>query len=61
MCSHQAKQGVISAVGGIPVGKGTLQIQVLNPALSQMPAPQPAAPGPVQTQVLMLTWHYGQC
>lgn len=36
-------------MGGIPVGKGTLQIQVLNPALSQMPVPQPA--GPVLTQV----------
>lgn len=45
----QPKPGVISSVGGVTLGKGGMKIQVLGPALSQMPAPQP--PAPVQTQV----------
>lgn len=44
----QTKPGVISAVGGLTLGKPGLQIQVLNSGLSQMPTLQPAAP--VQTQ-----------
>ncbi|KAI5620323.1 glioma tumor suppressor candidate regionprotein 1 protein isoform X2, partial [Silurus asotus] len=46
--SVQAKPGVISAVGGLTLGKPGLQIQVLNSGLSQMPTLQPSAP--VQTQ-----------
>ncbi|XP_023142719.2 BRD4-interacting chromatin-remodeling complex-associated protein isoform X2 [Amphiprion ocellaris] len=44
----QPKPGVISSVGGMTLGKGGMQIQVLGPSLTQMPAPQP--PAPVQTQ-----------
>ncbi|CAJ1064959.1 BRD4-interacting chromatin-remodeling complex-associated protein isoform X2 [Xyrichtys novacula] len=44
----QPKPGVISSVGGMTVGKGGMQIQVLGTSLTQMPAPQP--PAPVQTQ-----------
>lgn len=45
----QPKPGVISSVGGMTLGKGGMQIQVLGASLTQMPAPQP--PAPVQTQV----------
>lgn len=45
----QPKPGVISSVGGMTLGKGGMQIQVLGTSLTQMPAPQP--PAPVQTQV----------
>lgn len=45
----QPKPGVISSVGGMTLGKGGIQIQVLGGSLPQMPAPQP--PAPVQTQV----------
>lgn len=44
----QPKPGVISSVGGMTLGKGGMQIQVLGASLTQMPAPQP--PVPVQTQ-----------
>ncbi|CAN9511634.1 unnamed protein product [Ophioblennius macclurei] len=44
----QPKPGVISSVGGMTLGKGGMQIQVLGGNLTQMPAPQP--PAPVQTQ-----------
>ncbi|XP_068569825.1 BRD4-interacting chromatin-remodeling complex-associated protein isoform X1 [Cebidichthys violaceus] len=44
----QPKPGVISSVGGITLGKGGMQIQVIGASLTQMPAPQP--PAPVQTQ-----------
>ncbi|XP_059187527.1 BRD4-interacting chromatin-remodeling complex-associated protein isoform X2 [Centropristis striata] len=44
----QPKPGVISSVGGMALGKGGMQIQVLGTSLTQMPAPQP--PAPVQTQ-----------
>lgn len=44
----QAKPGVISAVGGLTLGKAGLQIQVLNSGLSQMTTLQPSAT--VQTQ-----------
>uniref|UniRef100_UPI003AB00FB4 BRD4-interacting chromatin-remodeling complex-associated protein n=1 Tax=Centroberyx gerrardi TaxID=166262 RepID=UPI003AB00FB4 len=44
----QPKPGVISSVGGMALGKGGMQIQVMAAGLTQMPAPQP--PAPVQTQ-----------
>ncbi|XP_069577062.1 BRD4-interacting chromatin-remodeling complex-associated protein isoform X4 [Brachyistius frenatus] len=44
----QPKPGVISSVGGMTLGKGGMQIQVLGASLTQMPAPQP--PAPMQTQ-----------
>ncbi|XP_044057719.1 BRD4-interacting chromatin-remodeling complex-associated protein isoform X1 [Siniperca chuatsi] len=44
----QPKPGVISSVGGMTLGKGGMQIQVLGASLTQMSAPQP--PAPVQTQ-----------
>nr|XP_033487292.1 BRD4-interacting chromatin-remodeling complex-associated protein isoform X2 [Epinephelus lanceolatus] len=44
----QPKPGVISSVGGMTLGKGGMQIQVLGASLTQMPALQP--PAPVQTQ-----------
>uniref|UniRef100_A0A3Q3JER9 GLTSCR protein conserved domain-containing protein n=1 Tax=Monopterus albus TaxID=43700 RepID=A0A3Q3JER9_MONAL len=44
----QPKPGVISSVGGMTLGKGGMQIQVLGASVTQMPAPQP--PAPVQTQ-----------
>ncbi|XP_053176976.1 BRD4-interacting chromatin-remodeling complex-associated protein isoform X2 [Scomber japonicus] len=47
----QPKPGVISSVGGMTLGKGGMQIQVLGTSLTQMPAPQP--PAPVQTQTTM--------
>ncbi len=40
---------MISSVGGMTLGKGGVQIQVLGTNLTQMPAPQP--PAPVQAQV----------
>ncbi|TRY94921.1 hypothetical protein DNTS_023653 [Danionella cerebrum] len=39
----QPKPGVMSSVGGLTLGKTGLQIQVLGPGLSQMPAPLPPA------------------
>ncbi|XP_060779976.1 BRD4-interacting chromatin-remodeling complex-associated protein isoform X3 [Neoarius graeffei] len=50
--SIQAKPGVISAVGGLTLGKPGLQIQVLNSGLSQMPTLQPSAPVQTQTSAL---------
>ncbi|KAM9358605.1 BRD4-interacting chromatin-remodeling complex-associated protein [Symphorus nematophorus] len=47
----QPKPGVISSVGGMNLGKGGMQIQVVGAGLTQMPAPQP--PAPVQTQTTM--------
>ncbi|XP_013889504.1 glioma tumor suppressor candidate region gene 1 protein isoform X2 [Austrofundulus limnaeus] len=44
----QPNPGVISSVGGVTLGKGGMKIQVLGPALSQMPAPQALAPGQIQ-------------
>ncbi|KAF7218719.1 transcript variant X2 [Nothobranchius furzeri] len=50
----QPKPGVISSVGGMALGKGGMKIQVLGPALTQMPAPQPPAPIPAQTAALKM-------
>uniref|UniRef100_A0A1A8P8Z4 Glioma tumor suppressor candidate region gene 1 n=1 Tax=Nothobranchius pienaari TaxID=704102 RepID=A0A1A8P8Z4_9TELE len=50
----QPKPGVISSVGGMALGKGGMKIQVLGPALTQMPAPQPPAPIPTQTAALKM-------
>ncbi|XP_060733667.1 BRD4-interacting chromatin-remodeling complex-associated protein isoform X1 [Tachysurus vachellii] len=50
--SVQTKPGVISAVGGVTLGKPGLQIQVLNSGLSQMPTLQPSAPVQTQTSAL---------
>ncbi|KAM9801072.1 BRD4-interacting chromatin-remodeling complex-associated protein isoform 2-T2 [Neosynchiropus ocellatus] len=47
----QPKPGVISSVGGMTLGKGGVQIQVLGAGLTQMPAPPP--PTLVQTQTTM--------
>ncbi|XP_069042566.1 BRD4-interacting chromatin-remodeling complex-associated protein isoform X2 [Lepisosteus oculatus] len=44
----QPKPGVISTVGGLSLGKGGLQIQVLGTGLPQMTAAQPSVP--TQTQ-----------
>ncbi|XP_033832356.1 BRD4-interacting chromatin-remodeling complex-associated protein isoform X1 [Periophthalmus magnuspinnatus] len=48
----QPKPGVISSVGGLTLGKGGVQIQVLGTSLTQMPAPQPPAAA-VQTHTTM--------
>lgn len=45
----QPKPGVISSVGGVTLGKGGMQIQMLGASLTQMPAPQP--PASIQAQV----------
>uniref|UniRef100_A0A1A8G7M6 Glioma tumor suppressor candidate region gene 1 n=1 Tax=Nothobranchius korthausae TaxID=1143690 RepID=A0A1A8G7M6_9TELE len=50
----QPKPGVISSVGGMALGKGGMTIQVLGPALTQMPAPQPPAPVPTQTAAMKM-------
>ncbi|XP_017321323.2 BRD4-interacting chromatin-remodeling complex-associated protein isoform X1 [Ictalurus punctatus] len=50
--SVQAKPGVISAVGGLTLGKAGLQIQVLNSGLSQMTTLQPSATVQTQTSAL---------
>ncbi|MCI4379319.1 hypothetical protein PGIGA_G00226690 [Pangasianodon gigas] len=50
--SVQAKPGVISAVGGLTLGKPGIQIQVLNSGLSQMSSLQPSAPVQTQTSAL---------
>ncbi|XP_058244139.1 BRD4-interacting chromatin-remodeling complex-associated protein isoform X2 [Hemibagrus wyckioides] len=50
--SVQTKPGVISAVGGLTLGKPGLQIQVLNSGISQMPTLQPSAPVQTQTSAL---------
>ncbi|KAK7883037.1 hypothetical protein WMY93_029211 [Mugilogobius chulae] len=47
----QPKPGVISSVGGLTLGKGGMQIQVLGTSLTQMPAPQLSAA--VQTHTTM--------
>ncbi|XP_069391029.1 BRD4-interacting chromatin-remodeling complex-associated protein isoform X2 [Paralichthys olivaceus] len=49
----QPKPGVISSVGGMTLGKGGMQIQVLGASLTQMPAPQPPAPAQPQTTMKM--------
>uniref|UniRef100_A0A3B4AQI6 GLTSCR protein conserved domain-containing protein n=1 Tax=Periophthalmus magnuspinnatus TaxID=409849 RepID=A0A3B4AQI6_9GOBI len=49
---QQPKPGVISSVGGLTLGKGGVQIQVLGTSLTQMPAPQPPAAA-VQTHTTM--------
>ncbi|KAM4743371.1 LOW QUALITY PROTEIN: BRD4-interacting chromatin-remodeling complex-associated protein [Anableps anableps] len=49
----QPKPGVISSVGGLTLGKGTMKIQVLGPSLAQMPVPQ--AQAPLQTQLTSQT------
>ncbi|XP_029922375.1 BRD4-interacting chromatin-remodeling complex-associated protein isoform X2 [Myripristis murdjan] len=50
----QPKPGVISSVGGVALGKGGMQIQVLGAGLTQMPAPQPPAPVPTQTATMKM-------
>ncbi|XP_072309047.1 BRD4-interacting chromatin-remodeling complex-associated protein isoform X2 [Eucyclogobius newberryi] len=47
----QPKPGVISSVGGLTLGKGGVQLQVLGTSLTPMPAPQP--PAAVQTHTTM--------
>ncbi|XP_054884646.1 BRD4-interacting chromatin-remodeling complex-associated protein isoform X4 [Poeciliopsis prolifica] len=49
----QPKPGVISSVGGMTLGKAAMKIQVLGPALTQMPVPQPQPP--LQTQLTSQT------
>lgn len=49
----QPKPGVISSFGGMTLGKSAMKIQVLEPALTQMPVPQPQAP--LQTQLTSQT------
>uniref|UniRef100_A0A3Q0T1S3 BRD4 interacting chromatin remodeling complex associated protein n=1 Tax=Amphilophus citrinellus TaxID=61819 RepID=A0A3Q0T1S3_AMPCI len=51
--AQQPKPGVISSVGGVTLGKGGIQIQVLGASLTQMPAPQPPAPVQAQTTTIM--------
>uniref|UniRef100_A0A3P9PQV8 BRD4 interacting chromatin remodeling complex associated protein n=1 Tax=Poecilia reticulata TaxID=8081 RepID=A0A3P9PQV8_POERE len=48
-----ATPGVISSVGGMTLGKAAMKIQVLGPALTQMPVPQPQPP--LQTQLTSQT------
>uniref|UniRef100_UPI0037E74B3E BRD4-interacting chromatin-remodeling complex-associated protein isoform X2 n=1 Tax=Semicossyphus pulcher TaxID=241346 RepID=UPI0037E74B3E len=50
----QPKPGVISSVGGMSLGKGGIQIQVLGTSLTQMPAPQPQAPVQTQTTTMKM-------
>ncbi|XP_029373603.1 BRD4-interacting chromatin-remodeling complex-associated protein isoform X3 [Echeneis naucrates] len=50
----QPKPGVISSVGGMTLGKGGMQIQVLGASLTQMPAPQPPAPAQTQTTTMKM-------
>ncbi|KAK2846657.1 hypothetical protein Q5P01_009656 [Channa striata] len=50
----QPKPGVISSVGGMTLGKPGVQIQVLGPSLTQMPAPQPPAPVQAQTTTVKM-------
>uniref|UniRef100_A0A3B3UUJ2 BRD4 interacting chromatin remodeling complex associated protein n=1 Tax=Poecilia latipinna TaxID=48699 RepID=A0A3B3UUJ2_9TELE len=49
----QPKSGVISSVGGMTLGKAAMKIQVLGPALTQMPVPQ--LQPPLQTQLTSQT------
>ncbi|XP_014841129.1 PREDICTED: glioma tumor suppressor candidate region gene 1 protein isoform X3 [Poecilia mexicana] len=49
----QPKPGVISSVGGMTLGKAAMKIQVLGPALTQMPVPQ--LQPPLQTQLTSQT------
>ncbi|KAK5929715.1 hypothetical protein CgunFtcFv8_010929 [Champsocephalus gunnari] len=48
----QPKPGVISSVGGMTLGKGGMQIQVLGTSLTQMTAPQHLAPLQTQTPTM---------
>ncbi|XP_060929562.1 BRD4-interacting chromatin-remodeling complex-associated protein isoform X2 [Limanda limanda] len=48
----QPKPGVISSVGGMTLGKGGMQIQVIGGSLTQMPALQPLAPAQPQTTTM---------
>ncbi|XP_053278975.1 BRD4-interacting chromatin-remodeling complex-associated protein isoform X2 [Pleuronectes platessa] len=48
----QPKPGVISSVGGMSLGKGGMQIQVIGGSLTQMPALQPLAPAQPQTTTM---------
>ncbi|XP_034460868.1 BRD4-interacting chromatin-remodeling complex-associated protein isoform X3 [Hippoglossus hippoglossus] len=50
----QPKPGVISSVGGMTLGQGGMQIQVLGGSLTQMPAPQPLAPAQPQTPTMKM-------
>ncbi|XP_068172732.1 BRD4-interacting chromatin-remodeling complex-associated protein-like isoform X2 [Antennarius striatus] len=50
----QPKPGVISSVGGMTLGKGGMQIQVLGSSLTQRPAPQPQTPVQTQTTTLKM-------
>ncbi|KAK5868988.1 hypothetical protein PBY51_009954 [Eleginops maclovinus] len=50
----QPKPGVISSVGGMTLGKGGMQIQVIGTSLTQMPAPQHLAPVQTQTPTLKM-------
>ncbi|XP_034557321.1 BRD4-interacting chromatin-remodeling complex-associated protein isoform X1 [Notolabrus celidotus] len=50
----QPKPGVISSVGGMTLGKGGMQIQVLGTGLTQMPVPQPLAPVQTQTTTMKM-------
>ena len=52
----QPKPGVISSVGGMTLGKGGVQIQMLGTGQAQMPAPQP--PAAVQTHVRHTSFSY---
>ncbi|XP_037630169.1 BRD4-interacting chromatin-remodeling complex-associated protein isoform X4 [Sebastes umbrosus] len=50
----QPKPGVISSVGGMPLGQGGMQMQVIGASLSQMPAPQLQAPVQTQTTTMKM-------
>ncbi|CAL9684378.1 unnamed protein product [Knipowitschia caucasica] len=49
----QPKPGVISSVGGLTLGKGGVQLQVLGSSLNQMPALQPSAAVQTHTTIKM--------
>ncbi|XP_068441187.1 BRD4-interacting chromatin-remodeling complex-associated protein isoform X2 [Clinocottus analis] len=50
----QPKPGVMSSVGGMTLGQGGMQIQVLGASLTQMPALQPLAPVQTQTTTMKM-------
>ncbi|KAF3847409.1 hypothetical protein F7725_020437 [Dissostichus mawsoni] len=50
----QPNPGVISSVGGMTLGKGGMQIQVLGTSLTQMTAPQHLAPVQTQTPTMKM-------
>ncbi|XP_034024400.1 BRD4-interacting chromatin-remodeling complex-associated protein isoform X2 [Thalassophryne amazonica] len=50
----QPKSGVISSVGGMGLGKGGVQIQVLGSGLTPVPAAQPPAPLQTQTSTIKM-------